>query len=119
MGTQPGAQLAGMVDVSTMELHHHAVGSHVTGMGPGGVRHSRTYDSSCWIPPSGGWGSISWPSTGLSYQGWSTRVVRCWIAFEVGPTLRGWGWEPLYATHCTCDSPYQVPPKSGYRSLIS
>ena len=32
--TQPGAQVAGMVDVGSTVLHHHAVGSHVTGMPP-------------------------------------------------------------------------------------
>jgi len=39
---------------------------------------------------------------------------------------RHWGWSHVMglglgasaSTHCTGDSPYQVPPKSGYRSLI-
>ena len=41
-------------------------------------------------------------------------VVRCWIAIGGGPMLWGWGWEPLYTTHYTCDSPYwPYPPLQG------
>jgi hypothetical protein len=66
-----------------------------------------------------GWRSVTpWPSGGLGYQGWSMWVVRCSIAIGGGPTSWGWGWERLCTTHCTGDSPYQVPPKSGYRSLM-
>jgi len=34
IGTQPGAQVAGMVDMDVTVLHHHAIGSKVTGMPP-------------------------------------------------------------------------------------
>ena len=34
IGTQPGAQVAGMINMDVTVLYHHAVGSKVTGMPP-------------------------------------------------------------------------------------
>ena len=36
---------------------------------------------------------ISWPAGGLSHQGCSMWVFRCFINTQGGPTSWGWGWE--------------------------